>query len=229
MIKHIQAHVDRCSLCQREKMQADKYQLQTTEIPKMHLLKCPLTACWNAYFTYGNKNTLVMVDYLTSWPMVKAIPDKEDTTVANAIFEKLLLEHGVQKSLYLIMGKNSQMTLWSMLASQGFGMEQHFTSPYTPKSNGKTDNFIKLLKASIRKLCQEYKASWDQVLDQILFSYRCCPHSCTGEAPYTLVCNGDSPIPIHKLINVVEPYMSRNTLGKRIEQSRVSLSIASKC
>ena len=32
MIKHIQRHVDSCSLCRREKMQADK--LQTTEIPK---------------------------------------------------------------------------------------------------------------------------------------------------------------------------------------------------
>ena len=34
MIKHIQAHVDSCSLCRREKLQAEKYQLQTTEIPK---------------------------------------------------------------------------------------------------------------------------------------------------------------------------------------------------
>ena len=34
MIKHIQGHVDSCSLCRREKLQADKYQLQTTEIPK---------------------------------------------------------------------------------------------------------------------------------------------------------------------------------------------------
>ena len=30
MMKHIQSHVDSCSLFQREKMQADKYQLQTT-------------------------------------------------------------------------------------------------------------------------------------------------------------------------------------------------------
>ena len=34
MIKHIQAHVDSCSLCRREKMQGDKYQLQMSEIPK---------------------------------------------------------------------------------------------------------------------------------------------------------------------------------------------------
>ena len=34
MTKHIQDHVDSCSLCRREKLQAEKYQLQTTEIPK---------------------------------------------------------------------------------------------------------------------------------------------------------------------------------------------------
>ena len=34
MITHIQSHIESCSLCRREKLQADKYQLQTTEIPK---------------------------------------------------------------------------------------------------------------------------------------------------------------------------------------------------
>ena len=35
-----------------------------------------------------------MVDHLTSWPIGKAIPNKEATTMAEAIFEKLILEHG---------------------------------------------------------------------------------------------------------------------------------------
>ena len=109
-----------------------------------------------------------------------------------------------------------------------FNINQHFTSPYTPRSNGKTENFNKFLKASIRKLCQEDTASWDQVLDQILFSYRCCPHTSTGEAPYTLLYNRDPPLPVQKLIQCVEPYKGENPLGKRIEQSRVALSTAAK-
>ena len=40
---------------------------------------------------YGNENILVMVEHLTSWPMVKAIPEKEATTVGTAIFDKLIL------------------------------------------------------------------------------------------------------------------------------------------
>ena len=43
---------------------------------------------------YSNTNILMMVDHITGWPIAKAIPDKEATTVANAIFKKLLLEHG---------------------------------------------------------------------------------------------------------------------------------------
>ena len=133
---------------------------------------------------YGSKNILVMVEHLTSWPMVKAIPDKEATTVANAIFEKLILE---QESPEVLLSDNGKKFTNDTLAYvfQEFGIEQHFTSPYTPSSNGKTENFSKFLKASIRKLCQEDKASLDQVLDQILFSHRCCPHTSTGEAPYT--------------------------------------------
>ena len=38
----------------------------------------------------------------------------------------------------------------------------------------------------------------------------------------------DPPLPIHNLTKVVEPYKGDNELGKRIEQSRVSLSIAAK-
>ena len=157
----------------------------------------------------------------------KTIPDKEATTVANAIFKKLILEHG---SPEILLSDNWKEFTNDTLAyvCQELGIEQHFTSPYTPRSNGKTENFNKFLKASIRKLGQEDKTSWDQVLDQILFSYRCCPHTSTGEAPYTLVYNRDPSIPIHKLIKVVEPYMAESILGKRIKQSRVSLSMAEK-
>ena len=95
---------------------------------------------------------------------------------------------------------------------QDFNIEQHFTSSYTPRSNGKTENFNTFLKASIRKLCQEDTAAWDQVLDQILFAYRCYTDTSMGEAPYTLLYNSDPPLPVHKLIKCIEPYKGNSTL-----------------
>ena len=71
MIKHIQAHVNSCSLCRREKMQADKYQLQKTEKPKraFAIVSIDLIVEMSASH-YDNKNVLVMADHLTIWPMV---------------------------------------------------------------------------------------------------------------------------------------------------------------
>ena len=98
-------------------MQADKYQLQTTEIPKRAFAKVSIDLNVEMPTSHnGNKNILAMVDHLTSWPMVKAIPDKEATTVAYAIFENSYLNMGVWKSFHLIMGRNSPMTLWPMSA-----------------------------------------------------------------------------------------------------------------
>ena len=100
MIRHIQGHVDSCSLCQREKMQADRYMLQTTEISGRAFAKVSVDLIVELPTShYHNKNILVMVDHLTGWPIAKAIPDKEATTVTNTIFEKLILEHGTPEVL----------------------------------------------------------------------------------------------------------------------------------
>ena len=107
---------------------------------------------------YGNENILVLVDHLTGWSVVKAITDKEATTVANAIFEKLILEHGSPEILLSDNGKELTNDTLAYVC-QEFGTEQHFTFPYTPRSNGKTENFNKFLMAPLRKLCQEDKAS----------------------------------------------------------------------
>ena len=55
-IKHIQAHAASCYLCRREKMQADKYQLQTTEIPKRVFAKASIDLTVEMPTShYGNK------------------------------------------------------------------------------------------------------------------------------------------------------------------------------
>ena len=66
MINHIQDHVDSCSLCQKKKMQADKYQIQTTEIPGRAFAKVSVDLIVELPTSHHyNKNILVMVDHLT--------------------------------------------------------------------------------------------------------------------------------------------------------------------
>ena len=99
-----------------------------------------------------------------------AIPDKEATTIAEAVSKNFILQHGCPEIILSDNGKEFSNDTPAYVCDE-FNIKQHFTSPYTPKSNGKTENFNKFLKASIHKLCQEDNAAWDQVLDQILFTY----------------------------------------------------------
>ena len=72
MIKHIKAHVESCSLCQQEKMQAEKYQLQTMEILGRAFAKVSADQIVELPTShYNNKNILVMVDHLTGWPIAR--------------------------------------------------------------------------------------------------------------------------------------------------------------
>ena len=176
---------------------------------------------------YPNKNILVMVDHLTRWPIAKAIPDKDATTAANAIFKKLILDHGAPEVLLSNHGKEFTNETLAYVC-QEFNIEQYFTSPYMPRSNRKMENFNKFLKTSIRKLCQDDTVVWDQVLDQIIFAYRCCPHTSIGEAAYTLLHNRDPPLPVQKLNKCIEPYKGESMLGKKIQQSWITLSTAAK-
>ena len=135
MIKHIQSHVDSCSLCQREKMQADKYQLQTMEIQGRALAKVSVDLIVELPTShYHNKNILIMVDHLTGWPIAKAIPNKETTTVANTIFKKFIPEHGAPEVLLSNNGKEFTNDTLAYVCQEP-NIEQHFTSPYTPRSN----------------------------------------------------------------------------------------------
>ena len=111
---------------------------------------------------------------------------------------------------------------------QDFNIEQYFTSPYTSRSNGKAENFNKFLKASIRKLWQDDTTAWDQVLDQILLAYRCCPHTSMAEAAYTFLYNRGPLLPVQKLIKCIDFYKGNSTLGKRIEQSQITPSMVAK-
>ena len=86
MIRNIQAHVESCSLSRREKLKADMYTLQTTEIPLKPFANVSIELVVDLPRSHnGNKNILVMVAHLSGWPMAKAIPDKEATTGQDSI------------------------------------------------------------------------------------------------------------------------------------------------
>ena len=66
---------------------ADKHQLQTTDIFQTPFAKVSVDLIMELLVTHpGNKNIVVMVHHLSDWSSAKAFPDKEASTVADAIY-----------------------------------------------------------------------------------------------------------------------------------------------
>ena len=228
MIKHIQRQVEKCSLCRREKMTTDKYQLETTEIPHQAFSKVGIDLIVELDVSHqGNKNILVIVDHLTSFPIAIPIPNKEAATVVEAFHKHFILAYGCPNIILSDNGKEFANDTMAYLCDS-YNIKHSFTSPYMPQSNGKVENFNKFLKASIRKLCQEDPLAWDQVLDQIVWAYRCCPHTSTGESPFFLVYHRDPVLPVHKLIKPAIPYRGNFDIAHEIQQGQIVLTTAAK-
>ena len=65
-------------------------------------------------------------------------------------------------------------------------VKQLFSKPYNPKCNGLCERVNGVLKAMLRKMCEEKPRDWDRHLPALLFAYREVPQVSTGFSPFEL-------------------------------------------
>ncbi|PIO67211.1 hypothetical protein TELCIR_11047 [Teladorsagia circumcincta] len=65
---------------------------------------------------------------------------------------------------------------------EGRGIQQIFTPPYHPNSNGEAERFVQTFKNASYKGLRSNKTLENAVVD-LLFEYRVTPHAATGKAP----------------------------------------------
>ena len=53
---------------------------------------------------------------------------------------------------------------------QKLGIDNIFSTPYHPQSNGKLEVFHKYLEATLKKLCKKDPNNWDKYINQVLAS-----------------------------------------------------------
>ena len=84
------------------------------------------------------------------------------------------------------------------------GIEQIFSAPYHPQSNGKLEVFHKYLKPTLKKLCEKDPSNWDQYLNQVLACYSVTPNLATAETPFFLVYERYSNLPLHQFLEPMQ-------------------------
>ena len=80
---------------------------------------------------------------------------------------------------------------------QQLGVDNIFSMPYHPQSNGKLEVFHKYWKPTQKKLYERDPANGDKYINQVLTSYRVTPTLATVETSFFLVYGRDPNLPLH--------------------------------
>jgi len=133
----------------------------------------------------GNRYILTLVDYGTRYPEAVALPKIETERVAEALLEifcrvgfpaEILSDRGTQFTSEL-MGEVARLVR----------VKQLFTTPYNPACNGLCERVNGVLKAMLKRMCQERPRDWDRYLPAVLFAYREVPQASTGFSPFEML------------------------------------------
>ncbi len=132
-----------------------------------------------------NRYILTIVDYATRYPEAVPLKTIETERIAEALLE-VFSRVGFPKEILSDQGTQFTSELMAEVARL-ISMKQLFTTPYNPKCNGLCERINGVLKAMLKKMCQERPKDWDRYLPAVLFAYREVPQASTGFSPFELL------------------------------------------
>jgi hypothetical protein len=138
----------------------------------------------------GNKWILMMIDYLTKWPITVALPNKKAETIVWAFVEDLICVHGAPESL---LSNQGHKFLNEVLAGINNDLQVHQlkTSVYHPQTNGLTEQFNSTLQNMLSMYIADHQRDWDIYIPYVLVAYQCSVNEATLETPFYLMFGRD--------------------------------------
>jgi len=181
----------------------------------------------------GNKYIIVAIDYLTKWSEAKAVRRATANVAANFIYDEIICRHGCPRKILSDNGTHFKNELIKNLLER-FQVEQLFSTPYHPQTNGLVERHNRTICESIAKSLEDIK-QWDEVLPSVLFAYRTSIQGTTKISPFYLTYGRPAVLPMN-LWNCVENSqtfrdridhlindlpINRNMAQSRIESSQI--------
>ena len=130
----------------------------------------------------GDKVLLVWVDLLSSYTILRALPNKSATTLAQAIWS-IMCDHGVPR----VIQHDGEATLVGKVVQEMIrvhGAEHRSIAAYNPRENGLVERRIGTVGSTIRKVLSSVGGEWTELVPfvQLAINNRRHPH--TDSTPF---------------------------------------------
>ena len=142
-----------------------------------------------------------MIDPATSWFEMKQIPNKQASTVAQAVEQTWLTRYPWPKKITYDRGSEF-MAEFATMVTEEYGIKKRGISPRNPQANAILErihqvigNMIKTFKIYDRQDLEE-QDPWSGILAAIMFGVRATYHTTLEATPSQLVFGRDAILPI---------------------------------
>ena len=180
--------------------------------------------------TGGYQYLLVVTDIFTKFAQVYATRNKEAKTVAERLYNDLILRFGIPGQVLHDQGKEFDNQMMKHLARL-CNIKRLRTSPYHPEGNSQTERLNQTLINMLKTLTEENKTNWKDHIQKLVHAYNCTSHASTGYSPYFLLFGRKPRLPIDVILeeNSEEENIPCSTyVRKWQEQMKQAYEIAQK-
>ena len=133
----------------------------------------------------GNIGVLVIMEYLTKFPVLYAIKSKTAEEVAGCFLNFVAFVGPPHEVLSDQGGEFVNAVLKSMCSN--LGIEKRVTSSYSPATNGMVERFNRTLIRALETHAANHPEDWDLSLDYVAFAYRTNVHAAHGKTPFEMM------------------------------------------
>ena len=151
----------------------------------------------------GFKYALVCTDHFTKFTQIFATKNKKALSVADKIYNDLVLRYGFPTRFHSDQGGEFVNKLLTRLHELS-GTKQSRTTPYHPQGNGATERFNRTMINMLKTLGENEKKDWSRHLSKLAFAYNVTVSRSTGFSPYYLMFGREPRLPIDSVFQIGE-------------------------
>ena len=144
--------------------------------------------------TKGNKYILVITEYLTRWREAEPLPDMAASTIATTLLQRVIFPHGCPTKILSDQGPQFRSEVMTVL-SKSLGIQQLFTTPYHPQTNGLTERMNRTIKQIIASYVDPLHTNWDEILPYAVHAYNASVQASTRVSPFRAMYGRDPRFP----------------------------------
>ena len=147
----------------------------------------------------GNVYILTCVDAFSRFAIALPLLDKRMETIARAMVTHVFSVFGCPSHIYTDLGREFFGAAFKQTVKK-LGINQRFSTSWSPASNGSVEKFNKTISEILRCLTYKQPASWDLSLSLASMAYNHSYNQAVSESPYYIMFLRDPMLPYSDLL-----------------------------